>query len=181
MRLAGMAIHLRPPVTRRLMRPTRGLGSAPLPPATPGCALLFGLAPGGVCRVSLRSGPRAGRHRHCGTGPRLTADGRYPPPCAVELGLSSRRPGCPADARPSDRLAGPRVYSSGRDAAPAAGRRTTTTTGASARDPVDGLVGERVRRRCSGRAARGRRSSRAERSRSVAIGCRPERLQLRRP
>jgi len=26
-----MAIHLRPPVARRLMRPTRGLGSAPLP------------------------------------------------------------------------------------------------------------------------------------------------------
>src|SRR5215210_3578268 len=26
-----MAIHLRPAVTRRLMRPTRGLGSAPLP------------------------------------------------------------------------------------------------------------------------------------------------------
>src|SRR5215217_157798 len=36
------------------MRPTRGLGSAPLPPANRGCALLFGLAPGGVCRVSLR-------------------------------------------------------------------------------------------------------------------------------
>jgi len=26
-----MAIHLGPPVTRRLMRPTRGLGSAPIP------------------------------------------------------------------------------------------------------------------------------------------------------
>src|SRR6478735_5160221 len=36
------------------MQPTRGLGSAPLPPANRGCALLFGLAPGGVCRVSLR-------------------------------------------------------------------------------------------------------------------------------
>src|SRR5262245_1016053 len=36
------------------MQPTRGLGSAPLPPADRGCALLFGLAPGGVCRVSLR-------------------------------------------------------------------------------------------------------------------------------
>ena len=31
------------------------------------------------------------RHRHCGTGPRLATDGRYPPPCAEELGLSSRR------------------------------------------------------------------------------------------
>ena len=30
-RATGMAIHLGPPVTRRLMRPTRGLGSAPLP------------------------------------------------------------------------------------------------------------------------------------------------------
>ena len=52
-----MAIHLWPPVTRRLMRPTRGLGSAPLPRSghpVASCALLFGLAPGGVCRVSLR-------------------------------------------------------------------------------------------------------------------------------
>src|SRR6188508_292901 len=31
---AGMAIHLGPSVARRLMRPTRGLGSAPLPPPT---------------------------------------------------------------------------------------------------------------------------------------------------
>ena len=42
--------------------------------------------------VSLRSAACAAvRHRHCGTGPRLTAGGRYPPPCAAELGLSSRR------------------------------------------------------------------------------------------
>jgi len=41
--------------------------------------------------VSLRSTACAAeRHRHCGTGPRLTAGGRYPPPCAAELGLSSR-------------------------------------------------------------------------------------------
>ena len=40
------------------MRPTRGLGSAPFPPANRGCTLLFGLAPGRVCRVSLRP------HRH---------------------------------------------------------------------------------------------------------------------
>src|SRR5688572_26240368 len=30
-RAMGMAIHLWPPVARRLLRPTRGLGSAPLP------------------------------------------------------------------------------------------------------------------------------------------------------
>ena len=34
-----------------------------------------------------------GRHRHCGTVPRLSADGRYPLPCAAELGLSSSRGG----------------------------------------------------------------------------------------
>jgi len=45
-----MAIHLGPPVARRLLRPTRGLGSAPLTVAeATGSALLFGLAPGGVC------------------------------------------------------------------------------------------------------------------------------------
>ena len=43
-----------------------------------------------------------GRHRHCGTGPRLAADGRYPLPCAVELGLSSRPP---VARRPRDRPA----------------------------------------------------------------------------
>ena len=57
-----------------------------------GCALLFGLAPGGVCPFHSGIDPRAeDRHRHCGTGPRLATDGCYPPPCAAELGLSSRR------------------------------------------------------------------------------------------
>ena len=106
-----MAIHLGPPVARRLMRPTRGLGSAPLPRRR---LPVRGLRPpiwpcsGWSLPVSLRSPACAvDRHRHCGTGPRLTADGRYPPPCAAELGLSSRRTtGRPAgDARPSDRLA----------------------------------------------------------------------------
>ncbi len=47
-----------------------------------------------------------GRHRHCGTGPRLAADGRYPPPCAGELGLSSRRPVArPTRDRPAASLA----------------------------------------------------------------------------
>src|SRR6185295_20201614 len=45
-----MAIHLGPSVARRLLRPTRGLGSAPLTrDRSQGSALLFGLAPGGVC------------------------------------------------------------------------------------------------------------------------------------
>jgi len=106
-----MAIHLGPSVARRLMRPTRGLGSAPLPRRR---FPVRGLRPpiwpcsGWSLPVSLRSPACAvDRHRHCGTGPRLTADGRYPPPCAAELGLSSRHTtGRPAgDARPSDRLA----------------------------------------------------------------------------
>jgi hypothetical protein len=110
----GMAIHL----GRRLPDGSCGrpegwaahLSPGGLPRA--GCALLFGLAPGGVCRVSLRSPARAGgRHRHCGTVPRLATDGRYPPPCAEELGLSSRPSrGCPRrDAQPSDRLADGRI------------------------------------------------------------------------
>jgi hypothetical protein len=90
-----MAIHLWPPVARRLVRPTRGLGSAPLPRRT-------GLRPPTwpCSGWSLpRFTPSANRrHRHCGTGPRLAAGGRYPPPCAVELGLSSRRR---TGARPS--------------------------------------------------------------------------------
>jgi len=65
--------------------------AARLSPGEPGVALLFGLAPGRACRVSLRSGPGPVRHRHCGAGPRLSADGSYPLPRAVELGLSSRR------------------------------------------------------------------------------------------
>jgi hypothetical protein len=59
-------------------------------PEPPNRVLLFGLAPGRVCRVSPTALglPRA-RLRLCGTGPRLAADGRYPLPCAEELGLSS--------------------------------------------------------------------------------------------
>src|SRR5215213_6739926 len=57
-----MAIHLRPPVARRLVRPTRGLGSAPLP-ASRLVALLFGLAPGRACRVSLRRSGQSPRRR----------------------------------------------------------------------------------------------------------------------
>ena len=83
-----------PPVARRLLRPTRGLGSAPLPRRrSPGSGLRPPIWPcsGWSLPVSLRSSARAiVRHRHCGTGPRLTAGGRYPPPCAAELGLSSR-------------------------------------------------------------------------------------------
>jgi hypothetical protein len=73
-------------------------------PEPPNRVLLFGLAPGRVCRVSpsVLELPRA-RLRLCGTGPRLAADGRYPLPCAEELGLSSRHRLSPsARDRPAD-------------------------------------------------------------------------------
>src|SRR5690606_33205871 len=80
---------------------------------------LSDLAPGGVYRAGLVTEtavvsyttlsplpprPRARRRSAlCGTVPRITPGGRYPPPCRMEPGLSSaprRKPrgrGCPAD------------------------------------------------------------------------------------
>lgn len=58
------------PLPAGSLRPTRGLREQRT------CVLLFGLATGGAYRVSLRQS----RHRHCGAGPRLAADGCYPPP-----------------------------------------------------------------------------------------------------
>jgi hypothetical protein len=94
-------------------------------------------------RFTPPADPKAGRrHRHCGTGPRLTTDGRYPPPCAGELGLSSRpaldRSG--AAARPSDRLADRPILR--RRAGRASGRRLMGATG---RDAIDGGTGQGVR------------------------------------
>ena len=70
----------------------------------PSNALLFGLAPGGVCRapdVTVGTGellphrftltpPEAGRFAFCGTFLLVAETGRYPAPCPVESGLSSR-------------------------------------------------------------------------------------------
>ena len=49
--------------------------------------------------AAFHPGGRSRRTRLCGTGPRLAADGRYPLPCAEELGLSSSRVGEPTSAR----------------------------------------------------------------------------------
>jgi hypothetical protein len=148
-----MAIHLRPPVARRLMRPTRGLGSAPLPPRrSPAAGLrppIWPCSGWSLPRFTPFADPRAGeRHRHCGTGPRLTADGRYPPPCAAELGLSSRRRRVtPRDARPSDRLADPRIL---RPAAAGEGRDDPTRPANALNRPA-GAPRSPVRRRGLGR------------------------------
>jgi hypothetical protein len=70
----------------------------------PSNALLFGLAPGGVCRapdVTVGTGEllphrftltpsETGRFAFCGTFLLVTETGRYPAPCPVESGLSSR-------------------------------------------------------------------------------------------
>ncbi len=69
----------------------------------PSSALLFGLAPGGVCRapgVTTGAGEllphrftltphHARRFAFCGTFLLVTETGRYPAPCPVESGLSS--------------------------------------------------------------------------------------------
>ena len=91
------------------MRPTRGLGSATSSARTYGCPH----ARTASSYLALLRAEFAAFHRPdranpiglrlCGTGPRLAADGRYPLPCAVELGLSSRaRPKPSARDRPAD-------------------------------------------------------------------------------
>src|SRR5690242_4487902 len=107
-----MAIHLRPPVTRRLLRPTRGLGSAPLPPRRlPAAGAPSYLA---LLRVEFaRFTPPDGLRRRPASslwhwssphgGRALPATLR----CGARTFLTPAD--CPADARPSGRLAGPRI------------------------------------------------------------------------
>jgi|GEM_PF-685509 len=102
-------------ITRSLKRPTRELGRATLN------ALLFGLAPSGVCRASdvttgagellphrftLTSGNKSSPRRStfCGTFLPVTGTGRYPAPCPMELGLSSPPAAEKRQARGSDHL-----------------------------------------------------------------------------
>jgi hypothetical protein len=149
-----MAIHLGPSVARRLLRPTRGLGSAPLTVAeADGSALLFGLAPGGVCPFhSVR---------------------RLAPPAGivtVALVLASRRAGVTrhpalrssdfphtdeaslAGARPSDRLADRRIVRArvrGSDRASGAGSDGHRSRSAGIR-AIDGQVREGIGHRVLG-------------------------------
>src|SRR4051795_6069028 len=78
-------------------------------PRRAGSTVLLGLAPGGVCLAAASPQRRCAltapfhlclyatqlqsRHRpchFCGTFPRVSPGGRYPPPCPVVSGLSSR-------------------------------------------------------------------------------------------
>ena len=145
-----MAIHLGPPVARRLMRPTRGLGSAPLPHRRlPADGLRPPIWPcsGWSLPVSLRSTACADdRHRHCGTGPRLTADGRTRHPALRSSDFPHAIDGSPRpDAQPSDRLADPSIL-------PGVARIS--------RSPGDArpkAISVERQRRCAGRPARSAR------------------------
>src|SRR5215203_6877850 len=86
------------------MQPTRGLGSAPLPPANRGYALLFGLAPGGVCRVSLRPSRAGIVTVALVLASRRTGVTRHPALGSSDFPHAARV--APLDARPSGRLAG---------------------------------------------------------------------------
>ena len=112
----------RPSVTERLERPTRVLGRAALE------RTLSGLAPGGVYLAAPVTGGAGGLLHHrftlthaypkrvvrgrsvlCGTVPRVTPGGCWPPPCPVEPGRSSAPP-VRAVTRPPGRLIRRRVY-----------------------------------------------------------------------
>src|SRR4051812_35726918 len=86
-------------VAGTLVRPTRELGRAALERS------LSGLAPGGVYRAAtvtrraggllhhrftLTTARRRWRSAFCGTVPRVTSGGCWPPPCPVEPGPSSK-------------------------------------------------------------------------------------------
>ena len=123
--VAGMAIHLGPSVARRLMRPTRGLGSAPLPPSTfPPTGAPSYLA---LLRVEFaRFTPTDGSRRRSASslwhwssphgGRALPATLR----CGARTFLTPPTGHPTDDARPSDRLADPAIVQrSRRQAQPA--------------------------------------------------------------
>ena len=125
---ASAAIHLRSTVAGALVRPTRGLGRAALErPRRRGVPRPFGLAPGGVYPAAAVTCGAGGLLHHrftltrtrrprtsyaiggplavclCGTVPRVTSGGCYPPPRSVESGPSSAGES-PRPTRPPGRL-----------------------------------------------------------------------------
>ena len=128
------------------MRPTRGLGSAPLPPANRGCTLLLGLAPGRVCRVSLRSHrPEAGPVGIVTVAlvlaSRRTGVTRYPALRSSDFPRAATRPKSSATrGHPAASLAAPILPAPRR----CPGRPQDDRGGPAAQGPVDGLVAQRV-------------------------------------
>jgi hypothetical protein len=97
----GMVIHL----GRRLPDASCGRPGSGATHSCAACATrapLFGLAPGRACPFHP-AGPKPRPTRLCGAIPRLAADGNYPLPRVVVLGLSSGD-GLPRHTRPSSHL-----------------------------------------------------------------------------
>ncbi len=145
-RAAGGGGHpSRAAVADSLVRSTRGLGRAALehPRTVPGGTDLD-LAPSGVYRAGRVTSVAGGLLHHrftltcrrsgrrsafCGTVPRVTPGGRYPPPCSVEPGRSSAGPEGTRRDRPAGSsavlviVAAPRGAPARRPAAGRSGRR----------------------------------------------------------
>ncbi len=100
-----MAIHLGPPVARRLMRPTRGLGSAPLP-GKPGWSPSY-LALLRVELAAFHSGLDRSRAPASSLWRWSSPRGGRELPATSHWGARTflTPTGCPTDARPSGRLA----------------------------------------------------------------------------
>ena len=79
----------RVPVTRHLMRPTRGRGDAPLPRPKPRTPSYLALHRVELARFTPARRPGRLPARLCGAGPHLAVDGCYPLPRVAVLGLSS--------------------------------------------------------------------------------------------
>ncbi len=94
------------PVARRLLRPTRRRGDAPLCGFRRHVPSYLALHQVELARFTRPA--EAEPTRLCGAGPRLAADGCYPLPCVVVLGLSSGD-GSPRHTRPSGHLTGCRT------------------------------------------------------------------------
>ena len=108
--LSWAIISLGRPVARRLLAPNLGLGeqrreSRATAVARETFSSRLGLAPGRVWPFHPQH--RAITHPAgiglCATGPRLTADGRYPLPSSVECGLSSLPYFAPCGAKDGSR------------------------------------------------------------------------------
>ncbi len=189
-----MAIHLWPPVTRRLMRPTRGLGSAPLPRS--GRPVRVAPSYLALLRVEFAAFHSAIRPEGRATASSLwhwssSHDGRALPAtlrCGARTFLTVPA-GHPTDlARPSDRLADRAILPCPRRPAVAtsvgdrgrrsAARRAPHDRGRPARvGAVDRLVRQRV-----GDAVLGPRHVRGRPAREPAqrpAGRRPQRMELR--
>jgi hypothetical protein len=173
-------------VTGHLKQPTRGLERAALSCPTTARRPLRGFAPGGVYLATTVTGRAVGsypavsplpptrvagrRSALCCTIRRIAPPGRYPAPCPMELGLSSRQ-WCTASGHHQPAIVWPSAASHVLARARSARQR------AGARPAIKGRGPSALRRRgaSGGRAPRGDCSDRGRRARRRARGCRAPR------